>query len=146
MVQAIRARQLLTIVECNRRLAGFGILLVEFIGLGRFIVTLLRYIPSRTLIYSRSLELHDMDGANVGDLQRGLQDLVGRKGVQIQNGQRFAITVATTERHIGDIDLVLTENCTDLPNDSRYVVILENQQRTNQQRLDITVVDPDNTR
>src|SRR3981081_1206315 len=41
--------------------------------------------------------------------------------------------------------MVLAQHRTDLPNDTRYVVILQHKQHAYQQRLAVPVVDPNNT-
>jgi hypothetical protein len=48
-----------------------------------------------------------MDRADVGVLEGGLENFVGRKRIQVQDGQRFAVAIAAAQGHVGDIDLVV---------------------------------------
>jgi len=43
------------------------------------------------------LKLDEVDGTDIGVLQGGLQDLIGRQRIQVENGQRSAIPVAAAK-------------------------------------------------
>ena len=86
------------------------VLLVELIGKSNFIGNLFPIYTGKDVIlfpqpaygirtlgavpYAGWLELDDMDRADVGVLEGGLENFGGRKGIEVQDGQRFAVAIA----------------------------------------------------
>src|ERR1700719_3276630 len=92
--------------------------------------------PKIDIVRSRCSQLNDLSGMNIAAGANLLKQLLVGRVVEIQNRQRGAAGLIPTQRHRGDVDVVLAEQCANATDHSRAVGVFQNQNDAMRARFD----------
>jgi len=87
----------------------------------------IRGYSRRFVVEFSSLTIELLGGVNVAAGADLLQQLLAWRVIQIQNRQRGAAGLISTQRHSGDVNVVFAEQCANATDDSRTIGIFQNK-------------------
>src|SRR6202035_5740677 len=91
------------------------------------------------------LKPHNLRTSNIGICEERFNDRFIGHRVEVQDGEYFSAAMVSAQRHVRNIHRVRTENGADLADNSRDVMILQQEEDPDRSGFDMAAVDPNNS-